>query len=50
MFFLFDISEGVLTWGAPFFGVEAVRTMLEFRRLISRYLVNNPYLRQDDMT
>ena len=33
-----------------FYGMDAVRPMLEFRRLIFRYLINNPYLRQDYLT
>ena len=31
--------------GKHFGGLEAVRTILEFRRLIYRDLINNPYLR-----
>ena len=30
--------------------MEDVRPILDFRRLISRYLINNPYPRQDDLT
>ena len=31
-------------------GMEDVRQMLEFRGIISRDLVNNPYIRQDYLT
>ena len=46
--FLLALSEINNNLGEHHFGdVEAIRPMLEFRRLISRYLINNPYLRQD---
>ena len=32
-----------------FGGVEAVRPIMEFRRLLSRDLINNPYLNQYDI-
>ena len=31
-------------------GMKAVRPILEFRRLISRKMIDNPYLRQGDIT
>ena len=33
-----------------FFGMEDVRIMLEFRGIISKELVKNIYLRQNDLT
>ena len=33
-----------------FVGVDSARPMLEFMRLNSKDLINNPYLRQDNMT
>ena len=33
--------------GHHFGGVEGVRPMLDFRRILSRDLIDNPYLRQD---
>ena len=43
--FLLDLSEVNDNLGENHFGdVEAVRPMLEFRRLLSRDLINKPYL------
>ena len=36
--------------GGNFGGVDNVRPILEFRRLLSRVIINNPYPVQDDMT
>ena len=33
-----------------FCGMEAVRKIMDIRKLIFRYLINNPYPRQDDLT
>ena len=49
--FLLDLLEvNVNLEGHHFGGVYAVGPILEFGRLLSRYLINNPYLRQYDMT
>ena len=41
----------MIDWGGHHFcGMEADRPMLDFRIPIFRDLINNPYIRHDDMT
>ena len=48
--FLLYLLEANANLGEHHFGrVESVRPILEFSRLLSRDLLNNPYLIQDDM-
>ena len=49
--FLLDLLEENANLGENHVGgVEAVRPILDFRILLSRDLINNYYLRQDDLT
>ena len=49
--FLLDLSEVNYNLGEnQCGGMEAVGAMLDFRRLFSKHLINNPYLIQDDRT
>ena len=46
---MFDLLEVIAKLGENYLGgLYSIRPMLEFRRLISRDLINNLYLRQDD--
>ena len=46
-----DLSEVNANLGGHHFGgVEDVRPILEFSRIVSTNLINNPYLSQDDIT
>ena len=50
-FFLFNLLEVNDNLGECHFGcVEVARPMLEFKRLLSRGIVNNPYFIQDDLS
>ena len=49
--FLLDLSEVNANLGEHHFcGMEDVRPILEFSRLLYRELIKNPYLRHDDLT
>ena len=48
--FLLDLLEVKYNLGENHFsGLDYIRTMMEFRRIISRYIRNNPYLRKYDI-
>ena len=51
--FLLYLLEFNSNWGGEgggFVGLDDVRPMLEFTRLLTRSLINNSYIMQDDMT
>ena len=48
--FLLDLSELNDNLGYHFGGMEDVSPILDFRRLLSRDIINSPYLRQYDIT
>ena len=47
---MLDLSEANVNLGEhQFSGMEAIRPILDFRRLIHRDTINYPHLRQDDI-